>query len=81
MSEPVMAAQEPVKVRLEAGKKYAWCACGLGGKQPFCDGSHKTTDIHPIVFEVKETQEAWLCQCKKTGRPPYCDGTHKNIPS
>ena len=32
-------------------KKYAWCACGLSSNQPFCDGSHKVTDITPIVFE------------------------------
>ena len=35
MSEPKIAAKQPAAVQLEAGKTYAWCACGLSKNQPF----------------------------------------------
>jgi len=40
MDLPKRAGDQPQKVTLEAGKKYAWCSCGLSENQPFCDGSH-----------------------------------------
>jgi len=46
-----IAAKEPKGVTLEAGKSYAWCACGLSANQPFCDGAHKATDMKPLVFK------------------------------
>ena len=79
MSQPTIAATQPVAVQLEAGKTYAWCACGLSKSQPFCDGSHKTTDFTPLVFTAKESKTAHLCQCKRSKNPPYCDGTHKSL--
>lgn len=33
----MIAARRPVKVELEAGKRYAWCDCGRSKSQPFCD--------------------------------------------
>ena len=45
MSDPKIAHKWPLKVNLEEGKKYFWCACGLSKNQPFCDGSHKDTDF------------------------------------
>ena len=41
MEKPVSAQKSPYKVKVEKGKTYFWCACGLSLKQPFCDGSHK----------------------------------------
>ena len=79
MSEPVVAQAEPYETELVAGKTYAWCACGLSAKQPFCDGSHKITDIRPIIFAAEETETAWLCGCKRTGSGPHCDGTHNSL--
>lgn len=79
MPDPTIAAKEPKAVKLEAGKNYAWCACGLSKNQPLCDGSHKGTGFRPVVFKVEETREAWLCRCKHTKNPPYCDGTHKTL--
>lgn len=64
MSEPKTAAKQPAPVKLEAGKTYAWCRCGLSQNQPSCDGSHKTTDLRPLVWQDVEAKEAWLCQCK-----------------
>lgn len=40
MNSPVREGNGPIDVELKKGKSYAWCACGLSKKQPFCDGSH-----------------------------------------
>lgn len=42
MSEPTIAAKQPINVKLEPGKTYAWCRCGRSQTQPFCDGTHKS---------------------------------------
>lgn len=79
METPKKAGSSPIKTELEANKKYYWCACGLSGNQPFCDGSHKSTDFRPREFSVDDTGEYYLCTCKQTGNAPFCDGTHKKI--
>jgi CDGSH-type Zn-finger protein len=79
MSEPKIAAKQSAPVTLEAGKTYAWCACGLSTTQPFCDGSHKVTDLRPLVFKAEKNETARLCQCKHSKNKPYCDGTHKSL--
>ncbi len=79
MSEPHIAAKHPAEVKLEEGKTYAWCACGHSKSQPFCDGSHKTTDFRPMVFKAEKTETAYLCQCKHSHNKPFCDGTHKSL--
>ena len=79
MSQPTIAAKQPAAVQLEAGKSYAWCVCGLSKGQPFCDGSHKTTDFMPLVFKAEKTETAYLCQCKQSKKKPFCDGTHKSV--
>ena len=66
----------PIKVALEAGQSYAWCACGLSKKQPFCDGSHKGTAFSPSVFVADKTGDKYMCVCKKSANPPFCDGSH-----
>lgn len=80
MAKSKVADRQPQETKLEAGK-HAWCACGLSKNQPFCDGSHKGTDITPVMFEVEEATESWLCLCKQTGDAPYCDGTHASLPT
>ncbi len=79
MDLPKVAEKFPKQVELEAGKKYAWCSCGLSHNQPFCDGKHKGTDFTPIVFECEQSKTAHFCQCKRTSKGPYCDGTHNQI--
>jgi CDGSH-type Zn-finger protein len=79
MSNPSIAQREPYPVELEAGKRYAWCACGLSSNQPFCDGSHAGSGITPTVFTAEETKAAYLCGCKHTGNKPFCDGTHSTL--
>lgn len=82
MEYPVMAKCEPACVKVEAGKIYAWCTCGLSEKQPFCDGKHKTiegAEFRSLKVEFEKEQEVWLCQCKQTKNPPYCDGSHNAL--
>ncbi len=75
---PTIAAKKPSVMELEPGTYY-WCKCGLSAKQPFCDGSHKTTSFLPIEFTLEEKKKVALCQCKRTGNQPYCDGTHSKL--
>lgn len=79
MSDPVVADNKPVKVTLEKGKKYMFCACGRSDNQPFCDGSHSGTGITPQAFVADDDGQAFLCQCKHTKDAPYCDGTHSQF--
>ena len=76
MTEAISSQNKPYKVELEAGT-YWWCACGRSKTQPFCDGSHKETDITPVEFIIEEKKTVWLCGCRKSGSKPMCDGTHK----
>jgi CDGSH-type Zn-finger protein len=88
---PRIAKKEPAAVNVVPGKIYAWCACGLSEKQPFCDGTHKRIE-HPInennepvlpfkslKVEFEKEEEVWFCQCKQTKNPPYCDGSHNKL--
>lgn len=79
MPEPTIAAKNPVKVELEKGKEYYWCACGRSASQPFCDGSHRGTPFTPKAFVAEEEGEAYLCQCKHTKNAPFCDGSHAKL--
>ncbi|MCB9990746.1 MAG: CDGSH iron-sulfur domain-containing protein [Rhodospirillales bacterium] len=79
MTEPDIAAREPIEVELTEGKTYFFCTCGKSQKQPFCDSSHAGTDFQPHRFTAEKSGKAWLCQCKRTGDRPFCDGSHKNL--
>lgn len=79
MSKPKIADRKPIKVELKKGEEQYWCACGLSKNQPYCDGSHRTTDITPVKFEAEESGDAYLCMCKHSKNAPYCDGTHAKL--
>ncbi|MFK7953502.1 MAG: glutamate synthase-related protein [Ekhidna sp.] len=79
MSKPKIVDRKPVKVELTKGEEQYWCACGLSKNQPYCDGSHKSTDITPKKFVVEESGDAYLCMCKHSKNAPYCDGTHAKL--
>ncbi|CAG0905208.1 unnamed protein product, partial [Cyprideis torosa] len=79
MDKPKIADRKPMGVELKKGEEKYWCACGLSQGQPFCDGSHRSTDISPKGFTAEEDGTAYLCMCKHTKNPPYCDGTHATL--
>ena len=78
MSDPKIVQKTPYILEVEPGK-YAWCACGFSAKQPFCDGSHKTTDIRPVIKEITEKKKVAWCGCKHSGNKPMCDGSHNKL--
>lgn len=90
---PRVSHCEPALLKMEAGKTYSWCTCGLSEKQPLCDGMHKCVEMimneqgemvlpfRSLKFQSDTEKEVWLCQCKQTSTPPYCDGTHLRVGS
>ena len=59
--------------------RYVWCACGQSKKQPFCDGSHSSTNMRPMFVEITEEKTVAWCTCKTTGSKPFCDGSHSKL--
>ncbi len=78
MTEPNIAQKNPFVQATDPGS-YWWCACGLSQTQPFCDGSHKETDIKPVQVKIAENKTIAWCGCKHTGNKPFCDGTHSSL--
>ncbi|VBB30323.1 unnamed protein product [Acanthocheilonema viteae] len=73
---------KPIKLKLRKGEQYSWCACGLSGTQPWCDGSHRAegiTTLRPVLFEVEKDGEYNICVCKATKNRPLCDGHHVKV--
>ena len=79
MSHPVVTQKAPYPVDVEAGKTYAWCACGLSQTQPFCDGKHKGSGITPIRYTANKDSKVYFCGCKNAINRPLCDGTHGKL--
>ena len=77
MESPASPQKQPYKIKVEKGKTYFWCTCGLSTKQPFCDGSHKKEGkFKSLKYLAEESKEAYFCGCKKSKHPPFCDGSH-----
>ena len=81
MQKGQVAARAPIKVSVEAGKDYWWCACGRSASQPFCDGSHKGSEFCPVKWTAEADGDKWFCACKQTDGQPFCDGSHKRLGS
>ena len=56
---PEIPQKAPYPVEVTAGKSYFWCSCGKSANQPFCDGSHKDTDMSPIKFTAEEDKKVF----------------------
>jgi CDGSH-type Zn-finger protein len=76
---PTIAQKGPYIVKVECGKTYLWCQCGLSNKQPFCDDSHGSTLFKPIKYKAEESKKVFFCGCKRSARKPFCDGAHKSL--
>lgn len=76
MTDAARAGDRPIRVDVQAGKTYFWCACGLSAAQPFCDGSHRDTAFAPVKYTPGESGTVFFCACKQTGDSPRCDGSH-----
>lgn len=70
----------PFAIEVNEGDTKAFCMCGLSKNGPFCDGSHKTTDITPKVITFDEDKTIYACGCQQSNNKPFCDGSHKNLP-
>ena len=79
MTDPKIAQRAPYVLDVPAGT-YAWCACGLSQKQPYCDGSHSGTGMKPHVEVVDAPRKVAWCGCKHSAAKPFCDGAHKRLP-
>jgi len=77
MQNPSTPQKNPYKVKIEKGKTYFWCSCGLSQKQPFCDGTHKKDGIFKSVkYLANSDKTIFFCGCKFTKNPPFCDNSH-----
>jgi CDGSH iron-sulfur domain-containing protein 3 len=81
MEKAIVAGRAPIKVNVEEGQSYWWCACGRSASQPFCDGSHEGTGFSPIEYVAEKSTTKFFCACKATKNPPFCDGTHRSLPT
>ena len=70
----------PYPIEVEAGKRYAFCTCGLSEELPHCDGGHKGTGKKAMKMTFSQNEKIVVCGCGKTGESPYCDGSHR-LPS
>ena len=77
--EAKIVQKAPFPVKVESGKTYYYCTCGLSENQPFCNGSHKGTEFSPVKFEAQESKKVYFCGCKNTSNDPLCDGSHKKL--
>jgi CDGSH-type Zn-finger protein len=78
-TEPIVFQKGPIVQKVEPGT-YWWCACGRSKSQPFCDGSHKGTNLGPLKTEIKQAGTVAWCACKHSKTMPFCDGSHSKLP-
>lgn len=80
-----VAKRGPYGIKVEAGRTYYWCTCGMSKTQPFCDGSHVefnqqfACEFQPMKYVADDSRTVWFCGCKQSSAPPLCDGTHTSL--
>ena len=75
MNPPGRLDERPFVVECEPGK-YAYCTCQQSKAFPYCDGTHRGTDMQPIKVVLEEPQKVAWCACGASANKPYCDGSH-----
>jgi CDGSH-type Zn-finger protein len=78
MDEINIYQKKPFVQKVKPGV-YAWCACGRSSKNPFCDGSHKDSNIRPVIERVESEKTIAWCGCKYSEAKPHCDGSHCHL--
>ena len=73
------AKNSPYPIEVVKDQTYHWCSCGLSENQPFCDGSHKKTDLLPLEYIAAESKTVYFCGCKQSATGSLCDGTHNTL--
>ena len=78
-TSPIINRLYPMHVAVQQGKKYYWCSCGMSATQPWCDGSHKGTDMKPIEWVAPSNTKYNFCMCKQSKTKPICNLTHLTL--
>ncbi len=78
-ADVVSPVLKPYYVELRAGQAVLWCRCGRSARQPYCDGSHRSTAFTPLRHVAAADEEVLLCGCKHTRTAPFCDGSHNAL--
>ena len=60
-------------------ERVAFCMWGNSKNGPYCDGSHKGTEISSKVVTYDIDTSLHTCGCQQSKNKPMCDGTHKTI--
>lgn len=79
MSHAVIAQPMPYPLPVNKGETRYWCSCGRSASQPFCDGSHKGTDMTPLPYTAERDKIVFFCGCKQSSTGPLCDGSHAGL--
>lgn len=43
---------------------------------PYCDGTHRGSDVTPIKLVLEQAQTVVWCACGTSRNLPFCDGSH-----
>jgi len=70
----------PHIVPVKADQTVYICQCGATKSVPFCDGSHKKTDVAgPMAYTATADEQKYVCGCGQSQDMPWCDGSHNRL--